>query len=181
MGQGEDEFHRLRQLAGDGNPRAMYNLGLRIQRSDPLEARMWFERGSQLGNGECMYALGSLVARRHPFKAQRLFEAAARNGVPQAMVKVATFRTLASYLPVRRKKKREESMRWLERAAEYDNVEAMWLLGVYLYDHDDHASRKWLQRAAARGHRSAQVVLEQGVTARSFSRMLRLDRQADGQ
>ena len=48
-----------------------------------------------------------------------------------------------------------EAQRWRERAAGYDNADAMFGLGVLLEDSDPAEARRWYEQAAAHDHAGA--------------------------
>ena len=133
-------------LAAKGNIRAMFNLGVLLNDSDPSQARRWYEKAARTGNPNAMNNLGVLLAASHPARARRWFEKAAKTGDPDAMHNLGVL--LADSHPAR-------ARRWFEEAARTGDPDAMNNLGALLKDSHPARARHWYKKAAKAGHPGA--------------------------
>jgi trypsin-like peptidase/Sel1 repeat-containing protein len=72
-------------LAEHGEVDAMYNLGVVLKDSDPVEARRWYERAADHEHTDAMYNLGVLLEDDDPAEARRWYERAAEHDHTGAM------------------------------------------------------------------------------------------------
>lgn len=148
--------------AGDGQ--SQHHLASVLRRNRALtDARYWAEQSAATG-----YAPGQLLlaefyqqgqgAPGDSDRALELIEAAANQGLATAQYQAG----MAWLNGLGTEPERAVAMRWLERAAGQDNVEAQLQLAELYFDQPDpgrHDARQWLNRAALLGSATAQYRL----------------------
>ena len=134
-------------------------------KKDPEQARMYFEKGAELGNADAMYGLGKLYlsrdfSGRDVKKAIDYLMGAARKSHDYAMYTLGKLFLEGTEIP----KNPEYALRWLEEAVEKENPYAEYLLGKALLQgvdlpQDAPRAVSLLERAVSRNNPYAAYAL----------------------
>jgi TPR repeat protein len=144
--------------AQQGEPRALYQLGLLYKRGngvpkDSGTALHWFELAAKRAVSAAQFELGTIYgsgprAEDH-LVAVRFLEEAARQGLAKAQYSLGLIYEQGKTLP----RNAEEAATWYRRAAEQGDAKAQYRLGTLYYKglglpRDDAAAIEWFRRAA---------------------------------
>lgn len=162
-GRQSDALSLYKTNAALGDPSALDTLGDvymsgSVGRADPVQAVACYRRAAELGYVQSQYALamcyvtGAGGLPRDMKQALRWFEEAAEMDSPVALVAIAQMYHRGSL----GKRDLERAIPFYTRAAELDEPRAQLALGQFYRDgtgveRDEAKSRKWLEKAAARG------------------------------
>ncbi|MDA2809888.1 hypothetical protein O4J56_04495 [Nocardiopsis sp. RSe5-2] len=143
----------LRCAAKKGHTEAIYALGLMLHDTGwAEEAEPWLERAADNSSGLSSFVLVHLLdAAGRREEAEALLRRAAADGAPTASVWLSILLDTAD-----QEGQQDEGMALLERAAEEDNVEAMYAHGLRLaYQDRGEEAKTWLERAVDNGYTAA--------------------------
>ena len=156
----------LIQAAQDGDPKALFEIGLRLMEGrvgepDPKNAAPWFQLSADRGFAPAEYSLGTLYEKgngvdRDLVRARDAYLAAADNGNVRAMHNLAVLYATG----IDGKSEPIEAAKWFEMAASYGMPDSQYNLGI-LYargagvDQDLVKSYKWFSIVAGAGDSDA--------------------------
>jgi TPR repeat protein len=166
---GDVPLEAVRQAAEAGDVQSMLRYAGHLVRSDPGEARRWFERAASTGDVQAMVGYAYRLQKHHPEEARQWYERAAEAGSSCAMGSLGHL--VYAHDP-------EAARQWWERAADGGNVWAMRALGQLLSTSDRPAAELWLRRAAEGGDAKAKVFLAKKLRLRHPRKAARLFDQA---
>ncbi|MAM13276.1 MAG: hypothetical protein CML23_23050 [Rhizobiaceae bacterium] len=157
----------LADAARNGNPDALYEIGMRYQeglglKRDPAEAAAWFDEAAERGSAPAAFQLGSLYEKgigvdQDAAKAITLYRSAARAGNVSAMHNLAVMLANGAGSG---KPDFAEAAKWFREAAEHGVADSQFNLAILHargagVDADLAQSYKWFAIAAAGGDEEA--------------------------
>ncbi|TNB48651.1 hypothetical protein FF124_05830 [Martelella lutilitoris] len=157
----------LADAARDGNPDALYEIGVRYQeglglKRDPAEAAVWFDEAAERGSAPAAFQLGSLYEKgigvdQDAAKAITLYRSAARAGNISAMHNLAVMLANGAGSG---KPDFAEAAKWFREAAEHGVADSQFNLAILHargagVDADLAQSYKWFAIAAMNGDEEA--------------------------
>jgi hypothetical protein len=148
------EVASLSNAAEEGNPVAIFNLGLMARDAGDLKAaKSWFERAAELGNAGAMFNLGVIASDAGDLKSKtNWYERAAELDNSDAMVVLGFIAQEAGDL--------KEAKSWYERATEAGNSVAMFELCVMASEDGDlKGAKSWYERATEAGNGSFHSII----------------------
>src|SRR5262245_7321371 len=137
-------FYKWMEKAKEGDPKAMYEVGLSYERGsgtrvDYRKARNWYEQAIDKNYAPAMVRLGWLYqdgargVRRNAQKALELYEMAADLGEAQAMVNMAVMYDQGQLVPP----DDSAALLWYTKAAELGHPVALYNLGITYWQGSD--------------------------------------------